>query len=118
MTLVAGNVARFRFRLRNNIDWEQLFRATRDGNEVPIDLRTAHLRMTIADVLDISDENNRIYFRDPPNGVSAFESRQRAAVPPGRYDADCLLFGADGSVTTLFVADIEIEQGDTSPVLP
>jgi hypothetical protein len=37
---------------------------------------------------------------------------------PGIYDADCLLFGPDGSVTLAFVLQLEVIQGDTPPTPP
>jgi hypothetical protein len=112
-------LTRLDFKLRSNVDWSQSFRATRNGNsKVSVDLTTAHLRMNLAG-LDISTANGRIALTDPPNGVFSIKvaADDLFAVPPGFYHADLLAFGADGSVTTVFVADIEIEEGDTTTVL-
>ena len=114
---------------RNNVDWTDEF-LLYDYNQAT-NTRTLHnlsgtkIKMELVGessahpILVLSTTANTIIV---PSAGGEMIVQVPAAVMwnliAGTYDADCLLFGPDGSVKLAFVLQLQIIQGDTPPTPP
>jgi len=132
---MSSTVTELHFEIRTNADWMQPF--TIYDYDAALNQRTLHdfggesLRMQVkgpianrviptAVSLDLSTTNGLLMVgNDPTQGKFSINlsgaNPQLNAMAQGEYVGDMLIFGANGSITPLFIARVRVHLGETVP---